>query len=97
MKEPLTHEYFEPYTGRRCVFDGQPVTLTLASVTANARFVVPGSAQVPFILRFHGPVGDILPAGHYRTTIQDGPVIQLHVLPIHTPGQDRQDYQAVFN
>jgi hypothetical protein len=97
MDEALAHEHFAPYVGRRFSFEGHHVTLTLASVTANPQFAIPGSPKVPFTLIFHGPAGDILPEGYYRTTIEDGPVMAFHIMPIHTPAPGQQDYQAVFS
>jgi hypothetical protein len=58
---------------------------------------MPGASRAPFTLRFHGPVGDILPEGLYRTVIEDGPSLEIYIMPIHTVAPGRQDYQAVFN
>jgi len=97
MDEPLTHESFAPYAGKRFSFAGHHVTLTLASVTASPQFAMPGAERVPFSLVFHGPVGDILPEGHYEASIEDGPAVAFHIMPIHTATPGRQEYQAVFN
>jgi len=97
MDDRLTHDQFAPYTGQQFSFHGHHLTLTLASVTANPQFALPGSPHVPFTLIFHGPAGDILPEGLYRTQVQDGPATDLYLMPIHTIERDRQAYQAVFN
>jgi hypothetical protein len=97
MDEPLTDQQFAPYVGQQFHFQGHHLTLRLRSVEAQPRFAAPNAARVPFTLIFEGQAGDILPAGHYRAAIQDGPVFELHISPIHTPVRDRQDYQAVFN
>jgi len=97
MDQPLTHEFFAPYTGRTVSFQGSHVVLTLASVTAIPKFAMPGTTRVPFSMIFHGPVGDIMPEGHYLATIADGPEAEFYIQPIHTMARDRQDYEAVFN
>jgi hypothetical protein len=97
MDEPLTNDLFVPYIGRRFSFAGQPVALRLGAVNANPTLAMPGATRAPFILVLHGPAGDILPEGHYQATIEDGPTVAFHIMPIHTPVPGRQDYQVVFN
>ena len=97
MDQPLTHEFFAPYVGRTFSFQGSHVVLTLASVIANPQYAMPGAANVPFSLNFHGPAGDILPEGFYKVSIADGPEAEFYILPVHTVARDRQDYQAAFN
>lgn len=97
MDEPLTHQQFTPHVGQRFAFEGHHLTLLLRSAEAQPLFAAPNAARVPFILIFEGPAGDILPAGPYRTAVEDGPAFEFHISPIHTPVRDRQDYQAVFN
>jgi len=97
MDEPITHERFSPHVGKRFGFQGHHVTLLLRSVDPQPGFAPPNAERVPFTLIFEGPAGDILPAGYYQATVQDGSVFELYVTPIHTPARDRQDYQAVFN
>jgi hypothetical protein len=97
MDEPLTHEHFAPYVGKRFGFEGHHLTLLLKSAERQPQYAAPNAARVPFTLMFEGPAGDILPAGPYRTAVQDGPVFELYVSPIHTHARDHQDYQAVFN
>ena len=88
------HEDFASYIGKRFEFEGQPVVLRLATID-----VKPSHApdRTPFVLIFHGPVGEILPEGLHRVHIEDGPSTELYVMPIHTVERDRQNYQAVFN
>jgi hypothetical protein len=97
MDEPLTHEHFSPYLGKRFGLEGHHLTLLLRSADPQPHFAAPDASRVPFTLIFEGPSGDILPAGQYRAAVQDGPVFELHVNPIHTPARGHQDYQAVFN
>ena len=96
MDEMLCHQDFAPYVGRRFGFEGQQVALRLATIDPKDH-AVPGAARTPFILIFHGPAGDILPEGLYRANIEDGPVLEFYIMPIHTVSLGRQDYQAVFN
>lgn len=97
MDEPLHHEDFTPYVGKWFGFAGQHVVLQLATITPNPHAAIPGSTRTPFTLVFHGPVGDILPEGLHRAQIEDGPALEVYVMPIHTVVAGRQDYQAVFN
>ena len=97
MDEPLTHEHFSPYVGTRFGFEGHHLTLLLRSADTQPLFAAPDAPRVPFVLVFEGPAGDILPQGFYRTAAHDGSVFEMYVAPMHTPGRDRQDYQAIFN
>lgn len=89
------HEDFAPYVGRRFSFEGQPATLRLATI--DVKPIASAADRAPFILVFHGPADVVMPEGLHRAHIEDGPVTELYVMPIHTAGRDRQDYQAVFN
>ena len=51
----------------------------------------------PFNLIFSGPPGDVLPQGLYTLEVEEGPAFELYVIPIHTPGRQRQNYQSAFN
>lgn len=97
MDEPLTNEHFSAHAGKRFSLEGRHLTLLLRSVDPRPRFAVPDAKRVPFTLIFEGPAGDILPPAGYRASVQDGPVFDLHIMPIQTHAVDRQDYQAVFN
>jgi hypothetical protein len=97
MDEPLTHDHFVPHVGKRFSFEGHSLTLFLTSVDARPHHAGAGASRIPFTLAFEGPAGNILPAGHYRASVHNGPIFELHIMPIHTHVPDRQDYQAVFN
>jgi hypothetical protein len=97
MAEPLRHEDFLPHVGKRFRFDGWHGALHLASIDVHAQSGMPETARTPFTLVFHGPVADLLTEGLYRTEIEDGPILEIYVIPIHTAASGRQDYQAVFN
>lgn len=97
MDEPLTHERFLPYVSQQFGLEGHHLMLLLRSVDPHPRFAAPRAQRVPFTLIFDGPVDDVLPAGDYRAAAPDGPVFELHIMPIHTHSRDRQEYQVVFN
>lgn len=80
---------FERYIGKTFAVKGGRHALALGGVER-------GSAPGMFTLIFSGPPGDILPEG-LNTFDAAGDEFALYVMPIHTPGRDRQDYQAVFN
>jgi hypothetical protein len=75
--------------------DRQPQTLLLRLADTHPNFAVPGASRIPFALIFKGPPADILPAGHDRATVQEGPIFELYAIRTHV--RDRQDYQAVFS
>jgi hypothetical protein len=97
MDELLTHDHFVPHVDKRFRFEGHSVTLSLRSVDAQPHHAGAGASRIPFTLVFEGPAGDILPAGYYRASVHNGPIFELHIMPIHTVMPDRHDYQAVFN
>jgi hypothetical protein len=91
------HQDFAPFLGRRFDLEGQRVVLHLASIDLKPGQVATGSQRTPFILVLHGPAGDVVPEGMFRAQIEDGPVTDLYIMPIHTLVPNRQEYQAVFN
>jgi hypothetical protein len=91
------HQDFARFIGKRFECANQQVVLQLVSIEVKPRYVVAGSERTPFLLIFHGPVGQVLPEGMFRTSIEDGPVTDIYIMPIHTVAPDRQEYQAVFN
>jgi hypothetical protein len=93
----LRHEDFAPHVGKQFRFQGWQSTLRLAAINIHDQAAAPAIARMPFILVFHGPVGDILPEGLYQADIEDGPTFEFYIAPIHTVAPDRQEYQAVFN
>jgi hypothetical protein len=99
MAEQLTPEHFRPHLDKLFRVQGGRHTLRLTEVDARPlseaeRKVAP---RQPFNVIFRGPPGDVLREGPYILEVEGGPGFQLYVMPIHTPAQDRQDYQAVFN
>jgi hypothetical protein len=99
MTEQLTAEHFLPHVGKTFrVRDGRH-SLTLAQVETDQGRGAAAQAGMrrPFNLIFRGPPRDVLPEGLYTLTVDDGPDFALYVMPIHTPAQDRQDYQSLFN
>jgi len=91
------HEDFAPFVGHAFRFDGWHGSLRLAEIETGRDPKVPGLLRVPFTLIFHGPRGDILAQGQYDATTGDGARFRFHIMPIHTPAPDRQEYQDVFN
>jgi len=83
---------FTPHIGQ--VFTIGPASLRLARVD-----VLPsrGSADAGFMLVFTGPRTPVLLEGLYDAATPGGPALTFYIMPIHTPNQDRQDYQVVFN
>jgi hypothetical protein len=99
MTEQLTAEHFRPHLAKVFRPQGGRHSLTLTEVEEKAlsdaqRKFAP---RQPFTLIFAGPPGDVLPEGAYTFEIEDGPAVELYVMPIHTLARDRQDYQAAFN
>lgn len=87
-------EDFEPFVGRTFRFGDQAFALTLVRIDVGPP--APPFRQ-PFSLVFRGPSpGPVLAEGLYEVEIEHGPTCALHVMPIHTPLADRQDYQSVF-
>jgi hypothetical protein len=99
MAELLTAEDFHPHVDKAFRVRGGRHSLTLAEVQARALSEAERQAVLrqPFSLVFRGPPNNVLPEGFYTFEVDDGPSFELYVMPIHTPAQDRQDYQAAFN
>jgi hypothetical protein len=98
MAELLTVEHFRPHVGKRVRFGGTTYVLTIDRVEGGATLASAGWSRSPFVVIFSGSSRtDVMPTGHYECEIEDGPVYSLHVMPIHTPRADRQEYQAAFN
>ena len=97
MSAILTASDFVPHVGKTFAPKGQSIALTLVSVDTGKAYPWPGMPREPFTLILRGPPGDVLPEGLYDVAVTDGPDFSLHIMPIHTPARDRQDYQAVFN
>ncbi len=98
MDELLTIEHFRSHIGKTVRFKGTPYAFTLDRVEAEAEAPPEGYARAPFMLIFRGPSKtDVMRAGIYECQIEKGPTFTLHVMPIHTPRPDRQEYQSAFN
>ena len=97
MTAPLCDADFTAHIGKRVRFAGWHGALRLESVEAQPRSTMPGAARTPFTLIFHGQAGDVLAEGLYRASIEQGPELDLYIMPIHTVTPGRQEYQVVFN
>jgi hypothetical protein len=84
----LTIDDFTPHAGKLFLPEGGAFGLVLVRVEP---------APPGFVLLFRGPGAAVLPAGVYHFTLEDGAAFAFHLMPIHTPLPDQQDYQAVFN
>lgn len=99
MTELLSAEHFRPHLAKIFRVQGGQFGLTLTEVKMTS--VPPSQSGLfprqPFQLIFRGPSHEVLPEGFYTFEVEDGSAFEFHVMPIHTPARDRQDYQAVFN
>ncbi|SDR22810.1 hypothetical protein SAMN05444161_2223 [Rhizobiales bacterium GAS191] len=99
MAEQLIAEQFLPHVDKTFRVKGGRHAFTLTQV--DSRRLEEWEAKVvprqPFNLIFRGPPGDVLREGLYTLEVEGGPSFVLYVMPIHTPAQGRQDYQAPFN
>ncbi len=99
MLERLEPEDILPHVNKTVRIDGFPHALTIVEVTVRQQ----GAAEIalklprPFTVIFRGAPGDVLAEGLHTLNVEDGPTFTMHVIPIHTPQRDRQDYQAIFN
>lgn len=91
------HGDFAPYVGLAFRFDGWHGSLRLSAIEMGRNPGLPDLPSAPYTLIFAGPRDDILAAGLYETTAEDGTRFAFYIMPIHTPAPDRQEYQAVFN
>jgi hypothetical protein len=97
MIDMPTHDDFMPYLEGWFHFEGWHGTLRLTKVDVRSGQQRPGAPHPPFTLIFTGPRDDILREGTYVARAGDGPGFIFHIIPIHTPAPNRQDYQVVFN
>jgi hypothetical protein len=97
MDQVLTAADFAPHLGKVFHAEGQPHVLTFATLNDRVRPDWPAAMRAPFSLILRGPPDAVLPEGSYRFTIEDGPSFELHIMPIHTPSREYQDYQVAFN
>lgn len=98
MSEELNAERFLPHVNKAFRIRGAPqaFTLTLSRVERPST-ELPAGLRQPFNLIFTGLPQPVLREGLYTVDVDGGPDFQLYIMPIHTAGRDRQDYQASFN
>jgi len=96
MSQQLTAEHFLPHVDRVFRVTGGRHGLVLKKVELGPPEPDP-AARRSFTPIFTGPAGDVLPEGLYGFDVDAGPAFGFYIIPIHTVGRDRQDYQAVFN
>jgi hypothetical protein len=98
MEEVLRIDHFLPHVGKTVRFRGTPFAFPIERVEGDGGPPPAGFPRSPFTVIFRGPPKtDVMPAGLYECEIENGPTYSLHVMPIHTPQPDRQEYQAAFN
>ncbi len=97
MAEFLEILHFEPLVGKAVHFKGTDYTITLDRIIKGQKFV-PDAKREPFILIFRAPKGPrYMAEGMYDCEFDDGPMYTLYIAPTHTPEQEWQDYQSIFN
>lgn len=93
----LEHHHFEPLVGKITRFKGTPFEIPLSKVVLGQKFVA-NAKRDPFLLIWRAPKGEhYMLEGMYECEFEDGPTYSIYVLPVFTPEQEFQDYQAVFN
>lgn len=97
MTQALTPADFAPHLGKVFRADGHPQALIFVTLNDRPRPDWPTGMRPPFNLILRGDPGPVLPEGLYRFTVEDGPSFELHIMPVHTPSGDHQDYQIAFN
>jgi uncharacterized protein DUF6916 len=93
----LTINDFRPYEGRSLRLKDFDFALTLSKVEGEDGPPPPGFARAPFLIILSGPKQPLVRPGIYVCEIEDGPTYELHISPIHTADNSRQDYQSAFN
>ncbi len=83
---------FTPHVGKTFRFG--VADLLLERVDVHSRHSGPHQA---FTMIFSGPSNTVLPEGSYDVSLDGSALTTLHIMPIHTAGRGRQDYQVVFN
>jgi hypothetical protein len=96
--EILTIEHFKPHVGKTVRFKGTPHAFVLDRIEGDSSPPPPGYARAPFLLIFRGASkSDVMGVGMYECEFDSGPTYSLHVMPVHTPRPDCQEYQSAFN
>lgn len=94
----LTINHFKPHAGKSVRFKGTPYVLALDRVEGPTGPTPAEYKRESFVVIFRGSSKtDVMPAGIYDCEIEGGPTYSLHVMPMHTPRADCQEYQSVFN
>jgi hypothetical protein len=94
----LTADTFAPHVGAAFRVEGGHHVLSLSQIERFEAQPGHGDRAIqPFVLIFSSPPGDVLAEGMHTITHEDGAAYDLYLIPVHTPAQGRQDYQAVFN
>jgi hypothetical protein len=97
MDEFLELHHFEPLVGKTARFKGTRFAIPLSRIVKSQKFVADAKRD-PFILIFRAPKErEYMAEGYYECEFEDGPTYKIYVGPTHTPEQDWQDYQAIFN
>jgi hypothetical protein len=97
MAEFLELHHFEPLVGKTVRFKGTRFAIPLTRIIKFQKFAADAKRE-PFILIFRAPKeADHMPEGIYDCEFEDGPTYNIYVAPTHTPEQEWQDYQAIFN
>jgi hypothetical protein len=104
MTEPLspadvTADHFRPHIDKDFRIPGWPHPMALTAVeTGNLKGgQADAGRREPFTLIFRGPPREVMREGFYTLQLDGGPWFNLYIMPILTAGNDRQDYQALFN
>lgn len=97
MAQVLTAADFAPHLGKVFRAEGHPQALTFVTLNDRQRPDWPAGARTPFSLILRGEPSPVLPEGFYRFAVEHGPRFDLHIMPVHTPSRDDQDYQIAFN
>jgi hypothetical protein len=99
MMEMLTPEHFLPHVNKPVHVAGwhHPLTLTRVDMRRLEEWEREAAPRQPFTVIFRGPPGDVLAEGMCDLRFEDGTSCSLYMIPVFTPQQDRQNYQAVFN
>jgi hypothetical protein len=99
MTDMLTPDRFQTHTNKLFRIRDGHQALRLVRIERRERedWELDLSFREPFNLIFQGPAGDPVAEGLHTLEAEDGSTFQLYVIPIHTHGLDRQEYQVPFN
>lgn len=98
MQDIIKVTTFRPHVGKIFHFKGTRFSFPLDRIIVNRKQKYPGAKRQPFTLIFAGArEHGYLSEGVYECEVEGGSAFSFHIMPIHTPRPDRQEYQAVFN